>query len=90
MSKFFKYFSNKKVGIQYCKLFGVRNPELFIIGSVNSDDFDLKVTEDDIDVKINIIPLSSKCDFCVEAPFNKKTIEMYHQKYVELVENNKK
>ena len=24
-----------------------------------------------------------------EAPFNKKTIEMYHQKYVELVENNK-
>ena len=25
-----------------------------------------------------------------EAPFNKKTIEMYHQKYVELVENNKK
>ena len=73
MSKFFKYFSNKKVGIQYCKLFGVRNPELFIIGSVNSDDFNLKVTEDDIDVKINIIPLSSKCDFCVEAPFNKKS-----------------
>jgi glycosyltransferase involved in cell wall biosynthesis len=73
MSKFFKYYNNDKVGVQFCKLFGIKNPELFIMGSVNSNDFDLDVTEDGKKVEINIIPLSSKSDFCVEAPFNPKS-----------------
>ena len=70
MSKFVEYYNNNKVGVQFCKMFGVKKPELFIIGSVDSDNFDLEVTSDDIKVEINIIPLSNKSDFCIEAPFN--------------------
>src|SRR5574344_2948156 len=72
MSKIFKYYECDDIGIQFCKLFGVKNPELLIMGSLKQDNINFIVTADDKPVKINIIPLSNKNDFCIEAPFAKK------------------
>lgn len=63
----------KNIGIKSQKIYGIKNPSLYIVFTTKENEFDIDVQEDGKSIKYECISLNGKGDFLIKSDLSRKS-----------------